>query len=122
MGTEKPGLIRQAWEWLDTRAALRTVQLGMVVSVISIGGLYVQDRQQADCMQRYNEATADVSRVRAEAADARAEALAEAMRASIGGPSELYRTEAQDYLDQYESEKRTRRENPLVAPPSDYCS
>lgn len=112
--------LRTFWIWLDTRGANRLVQALMLLCVASIAWLYIQDRQQADCIVRYNEATAQVSRERTEATNADWTALDNLVRDIHDGKP--FGQRAQDYLDTRERTLKQRAENPLTPPPSDYCS
>lgn len=92
----------------------------MLVCVASIALLYMQDRKQADCLVRYNEAQAQVSRERSEATNADWAALDNLVRALTAG--EPFQDRAHQYLDTRDQTVKQRAEHPLVAPPSDYCS
>lgn len=113
--------MRRFWHWLDTRAALRTVQLGVVLAVVSVAGLYVQDRRHQDCLERYNEATSAVSRERTDAINKDWAALDELVRQSETG-GEAYQQAARDYLANRAQTLKQREQHPLVPPPSDFCS
>lgn len=91
----------------------------MLALVASIAFLYYQDRQQAACMERYNEATSAVSRARADATNQDWAALDELVRQARGGS---FAPGADQYLGTRDRTLKLREESPLVAPPSNYCS
>lgn len=92
----------------------------MLFAVVSIAGLYYNDRQQADCLRRYNEAAAAVSRTRAQTNEADWAALDGMIRNLASGKPGA--GEIQNYLSTRDNSLKSRAEHPLVPPPSDYCS
>jgi hypothetical protein len=106
--------------WLDSRGANRLVQVGVLLSIALIAFLYIQDRQQADCIARYNEANAQVSRERTQATNSDWAALDDLARAVADGGNG--RAAAQAYLDNRTNTLKQRADHQLVPPPSDYCS
>jgi hypothetical protein len=92
----------------------------VLLSIALIAFLYTQDRQQADCIARYNEANAQVSRERAEATNSDWAALDNLAHAVADGRDG--RAAAQSYLDNRTDTLKQRAEHQLVPPPSDYCS
>lgn len=92
----------------------------MLLSIASVAFLYIRDRQQADCIARYNEASAQVSRERTEATNsdwAAIDNLASAVAEGRDG-----RAAARAYLANRTETLKKRAEHQLVPPPSDYCS
>ena len=89
-------------------------------AVASVVFLYIQDRQQADCMVRYNEAQAQVNRERTEAANSDWAALDALVRDLNNGTP--FKQRAQDYLNTRDRTLKQRADHQLVPPPSDYCS
>lgn len=92
----------------------------MLLCIASVAFLYLQDRQQADCIARYNEASAQVSRERNEATNsdwAALDSLATAVRDGKDG-----RAAAGQYLENRTQTLQQRADHQLVPPPSDYCS
>lgn len=88
---------------------------------MSVLGLYYEDRVHAECMRRYNEAQSAVARERTAANNAdwaALDALIRALNAGVPDP----KAETQRYLDTRTQTLQQRAENPLVPPPSDYCS
>jgi hypothetical protein len=95
------------------------VQAGVLLSIALIAFLYIQDRRQADCIARYNEAAAQVARERNEATNSDWAALDALVRDINEGKP--FHDRAQNYLNVRDQTLQQRAEHPLVAPPSDYC-
>lgn len=112
--------MRGFWVWLDTRAANRLIQVLVLLSVASVAFLYLRDRQQADCIARYNEAVAQVQRERTEATNADWAAIDNLARTVADGSDG--RQAARAYLAVRDQTLKQRAEHQLVPPPSDYCS
>lgn len=113
-------ILRGFWAWLDTRGANRLVQALALLAVASVVFLYIRDRQQADCIARYNEANAQVSRERAEATNSDWAALDELVSAVADGRDG--RQAAKDFQANRTVTLKQRADHQLVPPPSDYCS
>lgn len=92
----------------------------VLFSIASIAFLYYRDREQADCIARYNEATAQVSRERTEATNSDWAALDNLARAVANGGDG--RAAATAYLTNRDATLKQRADHQLVPPPSDYCS
>lgn len=112
--------MRAFWVWLDTKGANRLIQALVLLSIASITLLYIRDRQQADCMTRYNEAQAQVNRERTEAANSDWAAIDNLARAVADNQDG--RAAARAYLANRDQTLKQRAEHQLVPPPSDYCS
>lgn len=106
--------------WMDTRGAQRLTQALALFCVASVAVLYYSDRQQADCLRRYNEQAAAVNRERSEATSADWAAMDRLVEQLLSG--QPFRSEAQHYLDTRAGSLKKRADNPLTPPPSDYCS
>jgi hypothetical protein len=102
------------------RWAFPLVETVMLITLVVASYLGYQVQHQSECIRAYNEKTSQVAKARAEANDRQAAALADVMRSSLVSGEE-YRRKAQAYLEAYDAGEKTKRDNPLVPPPSDFC-
>lgn len=111
---------RRAIVWLDSRSAIRIVQIMAAIALVLSVGIAVRQYQLTSCVARYNERSNESQRARAEAADSDRKALDDMLQVVADNPRGAF--EAIKHYNQVRAQADAQRaRNPIPAPPSETC-
>jgi len=112
--------VRRAITWLDSRTAIRIVQVMAAVALVLSVGVGFKQYQLTGCIARYNEANNISQRARSEAADLDRQAQDQLFRAISDDPQHAF-DRLRQYNDTRAEADAQRARNPIPAPPSETC-
>lgn len=112
--------VRLAIAWLDSRTAIRIVQVMAAIALIVSVGIAVQQYRLTGCVARYNERSNESQRARAEAADSDRKALDDMLQVVADDPRQAI-VAIRHYNDVRARADAQRANNPIPAPPSETC-
>lgn len=112
--------VRLAIAWLDSRAAIRIVQVMAAIALVLSAGVGVRQYQLTGCVARYNERSNESQRARAQAADADRKALDDMLQVVADNPRQSI-VAIKHYNEIRAQADAQRSSNPIPPPPSETC-